>query len=605
MFSFKNILGGFYVIRFSHNDFVDVDGYYNKLSSKKFIYIDYDKMSCLNNQMNAKAKTLSILAIGRMAQISSAERMILTSDAIFDYLVKYEQCPEHYFFPKKRQSFSLDMNLVLSKLYQKGYATEFLDYYMASRSYKAKVSKLDKILQFCMKTNIYTKDGNALAKVPFEVNRQPNLRFNYKNFDIISQICKEVCNSVAVENGYCLVWGDFAQSDFRSEYNMFLRSPENDIIMNSCEDKYEALARMVAKARNEEFHLEDFKRDRPLYKKLTLATTYGKRSSQIPEEDSFIKMMTAFINKCPKYVEFYERLERRAKLGLPIPVTSYFGDEELCPNYAHDIESTRNRSLNCPVQKATSELVILTVNKLLDMFYKNGCTEDDICLYYTRHDEPIFKVKISILDKLAWIFKQFETILVDNWTPLKLEFEAGYYYKEVDEDLMFCIKDSYTQHNDKIEIFESGEYKVNDYLPIKDVLELHTHFIRVGNQIVLALYAPTRNEVLFSLLDEVADESIIAFIIQRLEQCEDKIVAEGYDDVLIYNNNFSGDAYGSETYFKFIKDNSILMHQVTILCQYLTCCYCKKNGVESSINPPSQSESEFIDSVGNLSILEV
>lgn len=77
---------------------------------------------------------------------------------------------------------------------------------------------------------------------------------------------------------------------------------------------------------------------------------------------------------------------------MPFAVKSYFGHEEIINVDSYD-RNPLFKALNTPIQAGTSEVVILTVNKILDMFYELGYTEDDVSVYMVRHDEPVFKVK--------------------------------------------------------------------------------------------------------------------------------------------------------------------------------------------------------------------
>lgn len=298
-------------------------------------------------------------------------------------------------------------------------ATEFLTQYMAHRSMKSKRDSLRKLVEGCKNSVAKDRYGRDLAKIPFIASEQVNRRFNYKNYDIISQIPKSEASMIGVEDGYFLAWGDFAQSDFRVAYNLFMRSPENDEIMNRYEDKYEALARIVSKSLGREFDLDKFKTDRKLYKKLTLATVYGMADSGVPEENEFIQMFSQFLSTCDKYVEYRKRISDNSLMQTPIRITSYFGYDQYAMPDSRNADKLMYDALNMPNQTGTSELVILTVNSILETARECGLSEDQFGLYLTRHDEPIFRIKEDAMEYL-WILKKHSTILVDDWTPLRM-----------------------------------------------------------------------------------------------------------------------------------------------------------------------------------------
>ena len=114
----------------------------------------------------------------------------------------------------KTKSYSLDSKRVLGVLYERGFATEFIENYIEHKSWSAKCSKLQTILDSCTEEAGISKYGKKLYKLPFSASLETNRRFNYHNFDIISQIPKTMTNCISVEDGYFLAWGDFAQSDF-------------------------------------------------------------------------------------------------------------------------------------------------------------------------------------------------------------------------------------------------------------------------------------------------------------------------------------------------------------------------------------------------------
>ena len=418
------------MLKFNQTDYPDVDKYEERIRYNGYIAFDRKRMSQINSYETVNYCTYASLAGDIMTHRSGWRYNNASSkDAVLNYLMDYEACPERYFNKRGTEGYSLDSKKVLQKLRDNGYAEEFLDLYMIYKSKKIKCGKVKNIIQDFQQPCGVNCDGVELSKITYSVTQQRNMRYNYSNCDVIA-IPKEYNDCITVEDGYFLAWGDFAQSDFRIAYNLFIRSPENDAIMMQYEDRYEGLARIVAKAEGKRFDLEQFKKDRPLYKQLTLATIYGTRSSVVPAEAAFITKFYEFLQKCPKYVEYERRLNERADLKIPILVQSYFGHTESCP-ILYKKEDTVHNALNAPVQSCTSEIVILTVNKLLDMFYEKGYTPDDISVYYVRHDEPIFKIKETAL-KDVWILNQAAQILVDNWTPLAMDFNFGYYYKVAD-----------------------------------------------------------------------------------------------------------------------------------------------------------------------------
>lgn len=552
------------------------------------IVYDRDEFKNARDRMFAQCGTLQLMALDVMMQKSGCAIMALDKRAIISYLQKYEGCPNRYFFTKNVQSASLDIAKVVQPLMANGYAIEFLDYYCMSRGLESKVNSMNTIVNQCVKEVGVDHNGKQLYWIPCQANQQVNLRYNYQKMDIISQIPKNVTHCISVEDGYVMAWGDFAQSDFRIAYNLFMRSPENDAVMAKCEDKYEGLARIVSKTTGLAFDEEQFKHDRALYKQLTLATVYGKRSSQSKVEEAFITKFAKFLEMCPRYVEFYNNAKDAYSLGLPIPVTSYFGYEQTCP-ILYDSSSTLFKTLNTPIQTGTSEIVIFSINYVLDTLYSMGYTEDDIKLYYTRHDEIIFKMRPCVM-KDAWVFKQLKEICVDDWMPLSLTFNFGYNYGIEDQDLM--------EQYAAIPEHDVDRKKANvhrNYSPVAPILVMQVAYQYVADNTVIVFYNETDNSVSTVVARTNQADEVASAIQQALSRFNP---GERYRGVLVKNSLFDNDDFNEcSSYVKYHKVDPSMLVKVQALTAYTTCIYCKSIGVSSPVTPPTKNFEEFIHSV--------
>ena len=223
--------------KFKKTDSPDIELYENHLRKNGYIVYDQELMQKIWQYATAESTTRSQQAVDTMLFKSGGRCCALSRDVILNYLLNFERCPEHYFSKKGMDGYSLDKNKVLMKLYGNNYATEFLDNYMEYKSLVSKCGKIRGILEGCNASCGTDRDGVSLKRIPYSVNQQKNLRYNYRDQDIIG-IPKDYNACISVEDGYFLAWGDFAQSDFRIAYNLFMRSQQNDEIMNKYEDKY-------------------------------------------------------------------------------------------------------------------------------------------------------------------------------------------------------------------------------------------------------------------------------------------------------------------------------------------------------------------------------
>lgn len=580
---------------------VDFDTYEKRIRQLGYVLYDRAAFNVERNKLFGDSGVLKLMAIDVMAQRTRCRKQGIIKEQVLNYLIDWEGVPEHYFVKdKESKSLSIDMNKCLSVVYENGYASEFLEYYMEHRSLISLTNKMSKLMERCHTETAVNEFGVPLSRIGYSVNQQPNFRYNYKDHDIIAEIPKRAASCLSVEEGYLLAWGDFAQSDFRVAYNLFLRSEENDKLMLEYEDKYEALARMVAKELGNKFSYDEFKKDRNLYKKLTLATMYGTGGSKIEEQNTFISVLSRFLMQCPKYKAYYDGLNDLQELGLSLNITSYFNNEQTSPQ-KYSATATVNRALNCPVQSGTSELVILTVNKILDSFYSLGYTEDDICVYCVRHDEPVFRMKKKVM-KDSWIFENFKTILVDDWTPLSLAFEFGYNYLVSDEELTLQFKQSIAENASRIATVTKSPPE-KEYRPIPSVLRLQIYNICVpGYGTVIAYYDESRNGVHYSIAQTEEAGQIKLAIRQELHSLS---LGSTYKGIIVKSACLEGEDYNAAgLYVRYKLTTVYALDKVTNLARYATCVYCKSVGVDSPVNPPAVSYENFVKSVTKFKEME-
>lgn len=569
---------------------IDFELYESRLAKRGYIWVDKKQLEEDEEQYLNESAVYGEMANDVMVQRSGGQFPFLVKGAIINYLQTIERCPRHYFQVKNSNSDSLDMKRCLTPLQQNGYAEEFIDYYSMHRTAKSKASNIRSILTTVSNGD---EERKGIAPLRFRVVASPNFRYNYADVNIISQIPKRNTKCIVAPDDYCLVWGDFAQSDFRIAYNLFLRSEENDKVMLRYEDKYEALARIVDKSLGKEFDKEKFTEDRKLYKKLTLATIYGTRTSVIKKENEFISSFTAFLMKCPKYVEYYNTLADYYELNVPILIQTYFGNEQLSPILG-SLEDTVFRALNCPVQSVTSEVVVMTVNKILEEFYNLGYTEDDVSVYLVRHDEPVFLVKKSAL-KDAWIFEQYRQIFVDGWSPLALDFSVGYRYGEEDAELMGAMKLSIEKNASRIDKLEETVAGENNYFPVKPVLRLQVSQYFVEGTAVFAVYNKTKHQVYYGMAKTDQIDDVILAVRKMLHEM---IPKEEYQGIVVLNSNYEGEDYSKAgVHIRYRVAKSRELREGNLFAKYATCRFCKANGLNSPTNPPLASEADFIHSV--------
>lgn len=540
------------MLKFYRDSVPDAELYEERLNEVGYIYINVDKMYSIMKYDEAARATCRFLAESLIKVNSSGKYIDIGDESTYNYLLDVEYCPEYRLASKKtKKGYSLDKKKVLLPLYEDGYATEFLEPFLKFKSLTNQCSKINNVLRDSNRDdglkNIY---GESIGKLGFSAEKKTNLRFNYNNSDIIT-IPKNYNSCITVPKGYVLAWGDFAQSDLRIAYNLFIRDAENAKIMDACSDKYEGMARIVAKFEGKEFDLEKFKRERDLYKVHVLQTIYGGQPKGSAEDREFISMLQRFLKQCPRYAEYLNRLDTKCLLGLPLQLESYFGHTEIF-NIGYNKSEAINFGLNSPNQTGTSQIMILTVNQILDLFYSNGYTSDDIRVYYCRHDEPIFIMKEHVL-KDAWIFKECSEILVDNWTPLEMDFHFGYVYKEPVEQLELRVENSYKINKDKITQIPLDTSTEYSYYPVTETLILEMGYSVVDDdKSVICLYNKIKNSCKYFELGS-SNASVIMTAIRNLLEKDASNLSETYGGCIAYNPVTDGEDYLDGLYIKYLR----------------------------------------------------
>lgn len=540
------------MIKFTKDSYVDLDLYEERLRELGHIYIDKIKMNLLYKYESTRRDTEYYLAFSVMNANSGNRFLDMSASNVYEYLVEYGKCPEHKFKSKGVSGVSLDMKKVLAPLYEMGYAKEFLAHYMRYKSLKSKCSKIATLLEALWVKDSEDTFGNSIYKLPYNVSQQKNLRYNYSNYDVIG-IPKEYNSSICCPKGYVVASGDFAQSDLRIAYNLYIRDEKNIKIMDTCEDKYEGMARIVSEFYGEKFDHDKFILERSLYKVYCLATIYGQRAGDTPEGDKFIKRFTKYLETCPRYMEYYKRITQRCDLGLPVQITGYFGHTQIIDLDRYRIKTTINDALNSPNQMGTSQIIILTVNTILDKFYALGYKPSDISVYYVRHDEPLFIMKEEVL-KDAWIFKECEDIIVDNWTPLKLTFDFAYNYTEVDEYLMEKAHQSYEDNKHRITIEKPSVDVKFDYYPIPKTLVLSVIYTENRYnplESICCVYSSELNAADYFTIKSNNKDEIVSTIMNKLVSKEETFYEMGYRGAVIWNNFITQETYNGKMFFNF------------------------------------------------------
>lgn len=539
------------MLKFHSTDIPNVELYAERLRQPGYIYFNRNKAASILQYKDVNRLSAYNLSKIIMKANSSNRYRELTDEMVCDYLLDTERCPQHRILNNKtKRGFSIETKSVLKPLLDGGYAREFLEPFIEYKSLKKQCSTMRNMINGLINDESVNELGESIERLKYNVEVQTNLRFNYNKSDIVT--IPHIYNScVSVPKGKILVWADFDQSDLRIAYNLFMRDKDNAKIMDACEDKYEGIARILADVNNEEFDVDKFKKERDLYKVHVLATVYGGQPSGKEEERQFVVKLQKFLDTCPRYVEYKKRLQDKCILGLPLQIDSYFGHTEIY-NIGYNKTSAINFGLNSPNQCGTSEIMVLTVNTILDKFYSLGYTEDEVSIYYCRHDECLFMIDESVM-RDAWVFKECSEILVDNWTPLTLSFNFGYNYKEPVESLRLMAENNWVLNQDKITQIPLDTSEEYSFIPVTDTLNLELGYYSVDGTTILCLYNKKANSCKYFELPSDKPSDIMTAVRSILSK-QSKVLSDKYGGCLLYNTISDGEDFLDSIFVKYIRD---------------------------------------------------
>ena len=235
----------------------------------------------------------------------------------------------------------------------------------------------------------------------------------------------------------------------------------------------------------------------------------------------------------------------------------------------------------------------------MDEFYKLGYTSDDISVYYVRHDEPVFKIRKNVL-KDCWVFKQFETILIDDWSPLRLDFDYGYRYKVSDNDLKKSVSDSTLANKDKINLLKPGEFTRESFYPIPATAKLYLDIHHTSDQkSVVTVYSDKYNAVCYYLVNSVDESELINFVKIKLRELSNFLADAEYTGLIVYNKILEDEDYADRMYIRYVV-NTLDSARVFTLGELMAYKYSKKNNLENNFYIDWEANKDFVESVKSL-----
>ncbi|MGL4949808.1 MAG: DNA polymerase [Anaeroplasmataceae bacterium] len=580
---------------------IDFNKYLADLEHLGFVYVELSELKLVIRDLDNKVSTLSYLCSQIMATKTGYHLYELNEKNVAVFLTDYEYCPESMIYPKKKNGKStLDKSKVLGPLLERGFAKEFITTYLDYTSTRAIRGLLEGLVKRAEPSDKLDYDGNKLYKLCFTINEADNLRVYYKDHNIQS-IPRNSTKCMKAPAGYVMVSGDFAQSDLRIAYSMMLKSKETIDTVKKYPDMYEAFARTFM---GDSFDLDEFKSHRNSdYKPNTLAPIYGAKSASSIIGKRYVAQANQYLSNEPIYSEFVRRIKKRIDIGAPIKISSYFGNVQLIDKVRNpygDIKKQKlDKALNAPIQTGTSEIVIACQNSIVNEFAKVGVTKDNggLYTYLNRHDELVFMIKVENL-KYSYIFQNHETIKVDDWVPLKIEFDYCKSYGVSDE---FFNREA-RSHYDKFanSNFEYTCDNSNSYIPIKDVLEISVGISKVPNSSIKFIsYLDTiTNKCSFEKIDTDDYDKVHQSVIARIVSNSEQLSSIDIDCVHLCSElSYQSNSVFCNVLIKQTNNYSNALHsKAHLVSEYLVYDYCKSNDIPYNASSNLMNNKAYINS---------
>lgn len=536
------------------------------------------------NNTNIKKKTIRYQKLyeslkKNMELTLSAYFTLDTTNQIDYYLAEYltyKGVPGEY-LPRTQKTNRVSLKKeVIDELLREEYETPIIEIYQKMKEYKTKQSQgrkfTEEIEKFCEETT--DNFGNTISRTPFSITKNENRRNNTKEPNIIGK-GNVIENDMVAPEGFVMISGDFPQIDGKGAIYVYLSTPEAMELMRTEHDTYTVFKKLVnlsklerAKqtlnevktssvfvdtAKEERFirksnkdNIEGFKdkEERDKYKVNALATTYGKKFPDNPEDLSIVKDLRDMLDSNDKYNKITKQIKRYSQNGLPVIAQTRKGYKRLIVKKDYGNDSVLTSALNSPIQSCSSEIIAIFICEFLRRFREDrGYTVDDIYLSLNRHDEPIFLCRKEVYEKNKDILIDLSTILVEGWYPFKIEWIVGYSYKIPDEELTGDIND-YIEPDD---IFsQAEEYMVEDnFEPIEVFKEFYVTYRRIADEsyaFMIGFYLPNNNKInlITQKVDNVANldaESFLNIVYNIIDLA--KVDMNHHGNIVIFNENFS------------------------------------------------------------------
>lgn len=411
---------------------------------------------------------------------------------------------------------------------------------------RSKLEKKDKVM---VDTEDFKGDSRDIKEINFNYEIRATGRY-YTSNDNIQGYNKKYVSAFTVQKDRYLVWCDLSQIDLRTAIALFLRDETNKDLFSKYDDRYESLVYAMKEILMQEFDEELFNELRDRYKVYALAKLYKSSTDNLalPGDKEIINELGRFYESSERLKRYEDIVSLYMELGLSLDIRDYFGAFRCVDLETQNILSVM---VNSPIQMTSFSIIIAISMKLYDKFIQLGYKNDDIIFYLNRHDEMLFSMSKNTM-KDCWVFKDYETIYVDNWDEIKFKPEFGDYYKEPKEEYMKLYEEIW-----KHKLGENLEYETK---------KMHTNriaenYMPLDNPIALLPLRVDYNTEIYRALFRIRFIKVLRDTINRSLNVDFAFNQEMIDDVVkMDEENIAADEYSREVqllYWKWVNSSNL------------------------------------------------
>lgn len=557
------------MINLKSTDIPDLQQYRTNISADGAkIFVDSNTMADLADDFNARHLSALYILQMYLSVFSEGHHRSFTPEALIDTLISYCGCTRDQFRYMDKVD-SLDMTHVVKPLIDsltvrvsntayKGIqlfnALTLLKAYQRYKELYTRKTQIASKINRTVLTDEVSWTNAKLSTVAFKYRQADTGRY-YTYDDSIQNWPLELTKSITTPKGYFLFWCDFDQIDFRVGYHLYLREigSESDKIYLSRDDKYQAMYEIICKAANKTPDLELFKTYRKSYKKAILSAMYNASENSLIEDIDNRELgheLYEYFKNNHKYQTFRRKITKLIDFGVDAVMKDYFGFERSIPmpnlSNPREVNDAISKCCNTPIQSTSNSIMVLWLEKTLQMFEKHGFSrETDVIPYLIRHDECIFMVSCKALNYL-YLFKNAMSVSVDDWDIITLEPHLGYSYKDPNDRLESLFEQQCLEHVSEITVVPTNCKREKVYRPVQEVVEVYAYDTTPATTRATAMYNPDTDDIPEELLESkgtwTEDQALAVLnllVEQHPEYTELKTYLKHYGVYLIYSQKLN------------------------------------------------------------------